>query len=190
MGAGADCTQLDRGRRWAHLMTASCQPRLHATHGTRECPQPSHTHTHTYTCTCVTTATYTRIHMQITHRYVRTLGDPHAIRQWSALLKEVQDEHSSVRQCDKEARGMRVYDSVARSNSYPEVGGLWESVWCGRAVAHGRLWHARVLIGAGRHGCQLMCKHLNVCQHLTTSVRQILCPGIADERPSWLGGLR
>ncbi|KAG2446187.1 hypothetical protein HXX76_000780 [Chlamydomonas incerta] len=65
--------------------------------------------------------TYYENAVELISRYVRTLGDPHAIRQWSSLLKEVQDEHSSVRQCDKEARGMRVYDSVARSNSYPEM---------------------------------------------------------------------
>ncbi|EFJ44801.1 katanin catalytic subunit, 60 kDa [Volvox carteri f. nagariensis] len=66
--------------------------------------------------------TYYENAVDSTTRYIRMLGDPHAIRQWTALLHQLQEEFSIVRQCDKEARGMRMDPGVSRSNSYQDMG--------------------------------------------------------------------
>ncbi|GFR41454.1 hypothetical protein Agub_g2142 [Astrephomene gubernaculifera] len=66
--------------------------------------------------------TYYENAVELTSRYIRMLGDPLAIRHWTALLHQLQDEFSCVRQCDKEARGMRMDAGVQRANSYGDMG--------------------------------------------------------------------
>lgn len=63
--------------------------------------------------------TYYENAVDLTSRYVRALGDPHAMRQWQQLLHCLQEECTTVKACDKELKGMR-QEAVARSNSYPE----------------------------------------------------------------------
>ncbi|GLI68711.1 hypothetical protein VaNZ11_013194 [Volvox africanus] len=66
--------------------------------------------------------TYYENAVDSTTKHIRMLGDPHAIRQWTALLHQLQEEFSIVRQCDKEARSMSMDPGVGRSNSYQDIG--------------------------------------------------------------------
>ncbi|PNH08795.1 Katanin p60 ATPase-containing subunit A-like 1 [Tetrabaena socialis] len=73
--------------------------------------------------------TYYENAVELTSRFLRVLGDGHAIRQWQSLLHQLQDEHSAVRLCEKEMRAMRMDGaSVARSNSYPDPAPLFPPI--------------------------------------------------------------
>lgn len=90
-----------------------------------------------------------------------TLGDPHATRQWNTLLHQIQEEFSIVRQCDKEARGMRMDAGVSRSNSYQDV-----STW--RNILH--LMHetipAAIALECMQESTPDICTELSTVTHL------------------------